>query len=62
MANFYTEGWSGRESVHFQTKKQSLLEFRKGETNENVKRWMDEYVASLDKQIERARIEEEREH
>ncbi len=62
MANFYTEGWSGPESVHFQTKKQSLLEFRKGETNENVKRWIDEYVASLDKQIERARIEEEREH
>lgn len=62
MANFSTEGWSGPESLHYQVKKQWLLEFRKGETNANVKRWIDEYVASIDRDIDRARIEEEREH
>jgi len=60
MANFSTEGWSGPASVHYQEKKQFLLDFKNGEDNENVKRWIDEYVSSLDREIERARIEEER--
>ena len=60
MANFSTEGWSGLESLHYQKKKQHLLEFKKGEDNENVKRWIDEYVSSIDKRIEQAKIEEER--
>jgi len=61
-ANFSTEGWSGPASVHYQTKKHQLLEFRKDEDNPNVKRWIDEYVSSLDQQIERERIDEEREY
>nr|QNO52155.1 hypothetical protein MDNCFBIC_00025 [Methanosarcinales archaeon ANME-1 ERB6] len=60
MANFSTEGWTGLASLHFQTKKQKLFGFKRGEDNENVKRWIDEYVASLDQQIEWARIGEER--
>ena len=61
MANFSTEGWSGPASLHHQTKKQQLLDFRKDEDNSNVKCWIDEYVASLDRQIKQERIEEERE-
>lgn len=61
MANFSTEGWSGPASVHLQNKKQQLVDYRKGEDNENVKRWIDEYVRSLDHQIERERVSEERE-
>ncbi len=60
MANFSTEGWTGPRSLHYQGKKQRLLDFKKGEDNESVKGWIDEYVSSLDQQIERARIEEER--
>jgi len=60
IANFSTEGWSGPESLHYEKKKQHLLDFKKGEDNENVKRWIDEYVTSLDRHIERAKIEEER--
>ena len=60
IANFSTEGWIGPESVHYQKKKQQLLNFKKGEDNENVKRWVDEYVSILDKEIEKAKIEEER--
>ena len=58
--NFSTEGWSGPESIHYQGKKQKLLDFKKEEDNERVKLWIDEYVSSLDKYIERAKIEEER--
>jgi hypothetical protein len=61
-ANFGTGSWSGPESSHYQSQKEWLLGFKKGERNENVKRWVDEYVASLNRQIERALIEEEREH
>ena len=61
MANFSTEGWWGPASAHFQSKKQQLLDFKKSEDNENVRRWIDAYVSSLDRQIESERIEEERE-
>jgi hypothetical protein len=61
MANFSTEGWSGPDSLHYQKKKQQLLDFKKEEENENVKRWIDDYVSSIDKRIEQAKIEEERE-
>ena len=54
MANFSTEGWSGPASLRYQTKKQQLLDFRRDEDNPNVKQCIDEYVASLDRQIERA--------
>jgi hypothetical protein len=62
MANFSSEGWSGPQSLHLEAKKRELLAFKAGETEANVKRWIDEYVEVLNRQIERARIEEEREH
>jgi len=60
-ANYGTEGWSGPASLHYETKKQQLLDFKKDEDDANVKLWIDEYVASLDQQIEREKIDEERE-
>ena len=44
-----------------QGKWRQLLESREGEENENVRRWIDEYVSRLDQRIEQARVEEERE-
>lgn len=61
MANFSTEGWTGPESLHYEKKKQRLLDFRKEEQNEKVRRWIDGYVAALNKQIEQAKVREERE-
>lgn len=61
MANCSTEGWSGPSSLHHQSKKQWLLDFKNGETNANVRRWIDEYAASLDRRIEWDKLEEERE-
>ncbi len=60
MANFSSEGWKDPESLHNQGKKQWLLDFKREEDNENVKRWIDEYVSLLEERIERAKIEEER--
>lgn len=60
-ANYSTEGWSGPASLHYETKKQQLLDFKKDEDNPNINLWIDEYVASLDRQIGRERIREERE-
>ena len=61
MANFSTEGWSGPASAHYQEKKQWLLDFKKEETDANVKLWIDEYVEDLQRQIDHAKIREERE-
>ena len=47
-------------SLHYQEKQQKLLDIKDGEDNENVKRWIDEFVEGLEQEIERARIEEER--
>ncbi len=60
MANFSSEGWSGPASLHYQQKRDGLLEFREKEDNENVKRWIDRFVIGLDKQIEHEKIVEER--
>jgi len=60
IRNFLTEGWHGPASLHYQEKKQEMLKFRQTEDNENVKRWIDEYVDVLNSMIERERIEEER--
>lgn len=60
MANFSTGFFTGSMSINLQERKQELLNFKQEEDNENVKQWIDEYVNSLDKEIERAKIEEER--
>jgi len=60
IANFSTEGWSGPASLHYQKKKDKLLKLKEGEDNENVKHWIDEYVRSIDEDIKRAKIKEER--
>ena len=60
-ANYSTEGWTGPESMHYQAKKLTLLQFKDAETDGNVKQWLDEYISIVDAEIKRARLEEERE-
>jgi|Deesub1362A_J573_1020465.scaffolds.fasta_scaffold03337_4 hypothetical protein len=59
-ANYSTEGWTGPASKHYTNKKMELLKFKEKETNENVFKWIEEYIKILDKDIEKAKIEEER--
>jgi hypothetical protein len=60
-ANYSTGGWIGSESLYHQRKRDQLLAFKEGEPNQNVRRWIEECVAALDHNIERATVEEERE-
>ena len=59
-ANYSTESWTGDRSLHFEQKKEKLLRIRETESDANVKRWIDEYVAELGERIEHAKISEER--
>ncbi len=60
-ANYSTEGWWGPGSLHYKDKQQQLLRLKEGEDNENVKRWIDEFIDGLEESIEYAKIQEERE-
>ena len=62
IANYSAGVWSGPASSRYETIKQSMLHIKSSEDNENVKRWIDEYVEALDNYIEDAKIDEEREH
>lgn len=59
-ANFWSGGFSGPASAHYQKKKDWLVELRKQETDKNVIKWLDEFIASLEKDIEREKADEER--
>lgn len=60
VLNYSTEVVWGPVSLHYEEKKQKLLHIKAGEDNENVKRWIDEYVEWLEEAIEREKIREER--
>lgn len=61
MSNYAMGGWSGPASLHYEGIKEELLRIETGENEENVKRWIDDYVDSLKRDyIEPARIDEER--
>ena len=61
MSNYAMGGWHGPASLHYEGIKEELLRIKTGENEENVKRWIDDYVDSLKRDyIEPARIDEER--
>ena len=59
-SNYLTEGWWGPGSLHYKEKQQQLLRLKEGEDNENVKRWIDEFVDGLEEAIVHEKMEEER--
>jgi hypothetical protein len=61
MANFGTEGWNGEASVHYQNKRNQLASYRAVEKNPHFITFLDEYIESLDSQIEYWKTREERE-
>lgn len=61
MSNYTMGGWSGPASFHYEGIQEELLRIKTGENDENVKRWIDEYVDSLEQDyIEPAKMDEER--
>ena len=61
MANYLTGVWSGPASSRYETKKQQLLRIKHSEDNKSIKLWIDDFVDGLEKEIERAKVDEERE-
>jgi len=60
-ANFQTDSWSGPTSVHLTRKRAKLVELRASETNANVRRWLNEAIDTLEKEIALELTREERE-
>jgi hypothetical protein len=60
-ANFQTDSWSGPASAHLTAKKTKLAELRATETNANVRRWLNEAIEALEKEIALELAREERE-
>ncbi len=61
MANYLTGVWSGPASSRYERKKQDLLRIKNTEDDKDIKLWIDDFVDGLEKEIERAKVEEERE-
>ena len=61
IANFFTEMWWGDASHHYTTKLAQALDARASETDENVLLWLTEYEESIRKNIDQAKVREERE-
>lgn len=59
-ANNSTESFGGSATAHYRSKKDFLLAFRREEANANVVKWIDEYVADLDRRIAHSLSLEER--
>jgi len=59
--NFSNESWTGSGADYYSEKKELMIKFRENESNENVRKWLDEYIAFLDENIERMKGMEERE-
>ena len=59
-ANFYTEGWTGPARLHYEKRKQNLIDFKKTQDDANVMNWIDEYLDTIESDIKRSRIHEER--
>ena len=60
-STYHSTGWAGPESEHFAKEAERYEQVRATESNAKVNAWLDQHIAYLKSQIQRARIEEERE-
>lgn len=61
IANFSSEGWAGSESEHYRAKISRLKRALESEAEPKVREWLHRYIRSLERSVESARNEEERE-
>jgi hypothetical protein len=60
MANYSSEGWVGAESEHQRGKKKALERLLDVEPEPRVREWLNLYIGSLRRSIDRAHMWEER--
>lgn len=61
VSNFMTEIYWGPTSSHYNKKMKELISIRDNENDENVIRWLNDFIDRLQNEIEKAKIQEERE-
>ena len=59
-ANYMTETYWGPASLHYEEKIRKLLDIKNSEDDWNVIRWIDEFVEQLKRDVEQAKVDEER--
>jgi hypothetical protein len=59
-SNLQSEGWMGSAVAHYTSKRDRLVALLKQEKNENVRRWLNEYIDDVNSLIEGSKIQEER--
>lgn len=59
FANFFTGGWAGPASGHYEEEKEKLKKLRAGENDPNALRWLNNALVAIEQSIESAKIEEE---
>jgi len=60
FANFSTGGFSGSGVLHYGKIKEEFVKYKESEENENVLKWINSYIESLDNDIKREKLSEER--
>ena len=60
-ANFSSGSWMGSESQYLSDKRSWLMDIQKIETDQNVLRWIHDFIGYLERRADTARQEEERE-
>ena len=59
-SNYSTEGFWGPASLHYEEKLKKLTKIQNSDNDKNVNCWITEFIPVLEKQIEHAKIDEER--
>jgi hypothetical protein len=59
FANFFTGGWSGPASSHYDEQRNILTRLKSSEQHPYALRWLNSAIDSIEKSLEAARIEEE---
>ena len=60
-SGYFSGGWMGQESTHYQGVKQQLSVLLESETAPRVRDWLNQCVGDLERWVDRVRVKEERE-
>ncbi len=60
ISNYSTESFWGPASLHYDEKLEKLIDIQNIDRNNNVNRWINEFLTFLEEQIEHSKIREER--
>ncbi|MGY8771228.1 MAG: hypothetical protein ACKVH8_22675, partial [Pirellulales bacterium] len=60
LTHFSNDGWSGSASHHYRKRRKTAREWLDGEKSMQIRTWLEQYIAYLNSNIDRAELDEER--